>query len=112
MAKSRKGTRKNVSEGNVYIQATFNNTIVTITDRMNYISPMANNIAWHHACEKLFGIELTPRCKVIRTIIAELARIQDHLLCVGTAALDLGALTAFLYNICCGIVGGVEVDVR
>lgn len=74
------------------------NQYVTVTDRMNYISPMANNIAWHHACEKLFGIEITPRCKVIRTIIAELARIQDHLLCVGTAALDLGAFTAFLYG--------------
>jgi NADH-quinone oxidoreductase subunit D len=74
------------------------NQYVVVTDRMNYISPMANNIAWHHACEMLFGIELTPRCKVLRTIIAELARIQDHLLCVGTAALDLGALTAFLYG--------------
>jgi NADH-quinone oxidoreductase subunit D len=74
------------------------NQYVVVTDRMNYISPMANNIAWHHACEKLFGIEITPRCKVIRTIIAELARIQDHLLCVGAAALDLGALTAFLYG--------------
>lgn len=74
------------------------NQYVVVTDRMNYISPMANNIGWHHACEKLFGIELTPRCKVLRTIIAELARIQDHLLCVGTAALDLGAFTAFLYG--------------
>ena len=74
------------------------NQYVVVTDRMNYISPMANNIAWHHACEVLFGIEVTPRCKVLRTIIAELARIQDHLLCVGTAALDLGAFTAFLYG--------------
>ena len=74
------------------------NQYVVVTDRMNYISPMANNIVWHHACEKLFGIEITPRCKVLRTIIAELARIQDHLLCVGAAALDLGALTAFLYG--------------
>ncbi|MFQ5462030.1 MAG: NADH-quinone oxidoreductase subunit D [Phycisphaerae bacterium] len=74
------------------------NQYVVVTDRMNYISPMANNIAWHHACEKLFGIELTPRCKAIRTIIAELARIQDHLLNVGTAALDLGGFTAFLYG--------------
>jgi NADH-quinone oxidoreductase subunit D len=71
---------------------------VVVTDRMNYISPMANNIAWHHAVEALFGIDVTPRCKAIRTIIAELARIQDHLLCVGTAALDLGAFTAFLYG--------------
>ncbi len=74
------------------------NQYVVVTDRMNYVSPMANNIAWHHACEVLFGIELTPRCKVIRTIIAELARVQDHLLCVGAAALDLGAFTAFLYG--------------
>lgn len=74
------------------------NQYVVVTDRMNYISPMANNIAWHHACEKLFDIEVTPRCKVLRTIIAELARIQDHLLCVGAAALDLGAFTAFLYG--------------
>ncbi|MCH7526042.1 MAG: NADH-quinone oxidoreductase subunit D [Planctomycetes bacterium] len=74
------------------------NQYVVVTDRMNYISPMANNIAWHHACEVLFNIELTPRCKVLRTIIAELSRIQDHLLCVGTAALDLGAFTAFLYG--------------
>jgi len=73
------------------------NQYVTVTDRMNYISPLANNIAWHHAVEKLYGIELTPRCKYIRTILAELARVSDHLLCVGTAALDLGAFTAFLY---------------
>ncbi len=74
------------------------NQYVVVTDRMNYVSPMANNIAWHHVCEKLFGIEITPRCKVLRTIIAELARIQDHLMCVGAMALDLGALTAFLYG--------------
>ncbi|MBI4578106.1 MAG: NADH-quinone oxidoreductase subunit D, partial [Planctomycetes bacterium] len=74
------------------------NQYVTIVERMNYISPMADNIAWHTACEMLFGIELTPRCKVIRTICAELARIQDHLLCVGTAALDLGGFTAFLFG--------------
>lgn len=74
------------------------NQYVTVTDRMNYVSPIANNVAWHHACERLFDIEITPRCKAIRTIIAELARIQDHLLGVGAAALDLGALTAFLYG--------------
>src|SRR6266568_426585 len=73
------------------------NQYVTIVDRMNYISPIANEIAWHHVVEKLLDIEITPRCKYIRTILAELARISDHLLCVGAAALDLGALTAFLY---------------
>src|SRR5262249_19234346 len=70
---------------------------VTIVDRMNYISPVANEVAWHHSVEKLMGIELTPRCKYLRTLLAEFARISDHLLCVGAAALDLGAFTAFLY---------------
>jgi len=108
------------------------NQYVVVTDRMNYVSPMANNIAWHHACEKLFGIEITPRCKAIRTIIAELARIQDHLVCVGCSGLDLGGYTPFMYFFnareliydifeeCCGHrfttsytrVGGLMQDVR
>src|SRR5436305_5938643 len=70
---------------------------ITIDDRMNYISPVANEIAWHHSVEKLMGIEITPRCKYLRTIFAELMRIHDHLLCCGAAALDLGGFTAFLY---------------
>ena len=73
------------------------NQYVTVTDRMNYISPMANNVAWHHAVEKLLGIELTPRCKYIRAIIAELARISDHLLCNGAVGLDTGGVHDFLY---------------
>ncbi len=73
------------------------NQYVTIVDRMNYISPFANEVSWHAAVEKLLGIEVTPRCKYLRVILAELARISDHLLCVGAAALDLGGLTAFLY---------------
>src|SRR5437660_381099 len=73
------------------------NQYVTIVDRMNYVSPVANEISWHCAVEKLLKIELTPRCKYLRTIFAELMRIHDHLLCAGAAALDLGAFTAFLY---------------
>lgn len=73
------------------------NQYVTIVDRMNYISPLANEVAWHHTVEKLLGLEITPRCKYIRTIFAELMRLHDHLLNVGTCALDLGAFTAFLY---------------
>lgn len=73
------------------------NQYVTVTDRMNYISPMANNVAWHCAVEKLLDIELTPRCKYIRVIISELARISDHLLSVGAMGLDTGAFTFFLY---------------
>lgn len=74
------------------------NQYVCTVSRMNYVSPVSNDIAWHHAVEKLFDIDLTPRCKVIRTILAELGRLQDHLLCIGAAALDLGAFTAFLYG--------------
>jgi NADH-quinone oxidoreductase subunit D len=73
------------------------NQYVTIVDRMNYISPVANELAWHATVEKLLDIELTPRCKYIRTIFGELMRIHDHLLCCGAAALDLGGFTAFLY---------------
>jgi NADH-quinone oxidoreductase subunit D len=73
------------------------NQYVTVTDRMNYISPVANGIAWHGAVEKLLGIEITPRCKYLRTVCAELARISDHLLCTGAMGLDVGAFTFFLY---------------
>ncbi len=73
------------------------NQYVTIVDRMNYISPLANEIAWHHAVEKLLDIELTPRTKYLRTIFAELMRLHDHLLCVGACILDLGGATAFMY---------------
>ena len=74
------------------------NQYVTIVSRMDYVSPIVNDIAWHHAVEKLFDIDITPRCKVVRTILFELGRIQNHLMCVGAAALDLGAFTGFLYG--------------
>jgi NADH-quinone oxidoreductase subunit D len=73
------------------------NQYVTIVSRMDYGSPIHNDITWHLAVEKLFGIEITPRCKVLRTILNELARIQNHLLCIGAAGLDLGGHTPFLY---------------
>ncbi len=73
------------------------NQYVTIVSRMDYLSPIANDICWHHAVEKLFGIDITPRCKVLRTIMAEVARLQNHLLCVGAAGLDLNAFTGFIY---------------
>jgi NADH-quinone oxidoreductase subunit D len=75
----------------------FDQYVCTVS-RMDYISPIVNDIAWHHVVEKLLDIDLTPRCKVIRTILCELGRIQNHLLCVGAAALDLGAFTGFLYG--------------
>jgi NADH-quinone oxidoreductase subunit D len=74
------------------------NQYVTVASRMDYSAPIVNDIAWHHAVEKLFDIDLTPRCKVLRTIMLELGRIQSHLLCCGAAALDLGGFSAFLYG--------------
>jgi NADH-quinone oxidoreductase subunit D len=74
------------------------NQYVTIVDRMDYSAPIYNELAWHGSVEKLMGIELTPRCKALRTIANELGRIQSHLLCVGAAGLDLGAFTSFLYG--------------
>tara|TARA_B100000029_G_scaffold451213_1_gene475645 strand:- start:49666 stop:50928 length:1263 start_codon:yes stop_codon:yes gene_type:complete len=74
------------------------NQFITLTDRMNYLSPLSNNIGYSHAVEKLMGIEITPRCRNIRVALAELSRLADHLLCIGTAALDIGAFTAFLYG--------------
>ncbi len=73
------------------------NQYVTITDRMNYVSPMSNNVAWHLAVEKLLGIQTPPRCQYIRVIVSELSRITDHLLCLGAMGLDTGALTHFIY---------------
>ncbi len=74
------------------------NQYVCTISRMDYVSPIVNDIAWHTAVEKLLGIDQTPRCKVVRTIMQEMGRIQNHLLCVGAAALDLGAFTGFLYG--------------
>ena len=74
------------------------NQYVCTVSRMDYVSPILNDVAWHHCVERLFGIDLTPRGKVLRTIMSELGRVMNHLLCVGAAALDLGAFTGFLYG--------------
>jgi NADH-quinone oxidoreductase subunit D len=73
------------------------NQYVTVTDRMNYCSPAANNVGWHEAVEKLMGIEVTPRCQYLRVIVAELSRIADHLVCNAAVGLDTGAFTYFIY---------------
>jgi NADH-quinone oxidoreductase subunit D len=69
------------------------------TDRLDYISPMANNVGWVLAVEKLAGIEAPPRAQYIRMMIAELARITSHLVAVGAFAMDVGALTIFLWTL-------------
>lgn len=74
------------------------NQFVPYTDRLDYLAPLANNVAYVLAVEKLMGWELPPRGKAIRVICCELARIQAHLLGIGAMALDLGAMTVFLYT--------------
>ena len=77
---------------------TYNQT-VTITDRMNYVSPMSNNLAYILSVEKLFDIRVSKSAEYFRVILNELARIMDHCVCIGTHAMDLGAFTALLYLI-------------
>ncbi|HUU30191.1 MAG TPA: NADH-quinone oxidoreductase subunit D [archaeon] len=67
------------------------------TDRLNYVSPLINNVGWALAVEKLFGVTVPERCQYIRVIISELSRLVDHLTCIGAAAMELGAMTVFLY---------------
>ncbi len=74
------------------------NQFVPYTDRLDYLAPLANNVAYACAVEKLMGWELPPRGKAIRVLCCELARIQAHLLGIGAMALDLGALTVFMYT--------------
>lgn len=71
---------------------------IPLTDRMDYIASMANNVGYCVAAEKLFGIEVPERAKYIRTIVAEMTRISSHILWLGTHALDIGAMTVFLYS--------------
>ncbi|MEN8263249.1 MAG: NADH dehydrogenase (quinone) subunit D [Nitrospirota bacterium] len=71
--------------------------ILPLTDRLDYISSMSNNLGYCYAVEKLFDIELPERTEYIRTIVGELSRIANHLLWLATHALDIGAMTVFLY---------------
>ncbi len=73
------------------------NQWITLSDRMNYLSPLCNNIGFAQAVERLIGIDIPERAKYIRVILAELSRIADHMVWLGTHALDIGAFTAFLY---------------
>ena len=80
-----------IAENVTYIQVT------PYTDRMDYLSSMANNVAWAIAVEKLMGITPPRRAELIRVICCELQRIASHLLAIGTYGLDMGAFTPFLY---------------
>ena len=69
------------------------------TDRLNYVSPMINNVGWAMAVEKLMGLtdRIPKRAEYVRTIVSELSRMTDHLTCIGASAMELGAFTPFLY---------------
>ena len=71
--------------------------LIPYVDRLNYCSALINDFAYCEAVEKLLGLELTPRAKYLRTLLAEYSRIADHLTCIAAALMELGAMTAFLY---------------
>jgi NADH-quinone oxidoreductase subunit D len=75
------------------------NQVFPYVDRLNYVSPMLNNVGFALAAEKLVGLEVPERCLYYRTILGELARISDHLTCNGATAMELGAFTPFLWLI-------------
>ncbi len=74
------------------------NQIIPLTDRTDYLSPMANNVGLALAAEKLMGIAITERCRVLRVIACEMSRIISHLVWLGTTGIDLGAFTPFLWS--------------
>ena len=81
-----------IAEGMTYTQ------FIPYTDRLDYLAPLSNNVAYIMAVEKLMGITVPPRAQVIRVLCCEIARISAHLLWLGTGALDLGAATVFFHS--------------
>jgi NADH-quinone oxidoreductase subunit D len=78
-------------------EAKFYQQVVPMTDRIDYLCPMTNNLAYCLAVEKLLGLEIPPRGQWLRVLLNELTRINSHLVWLGTHAMDIGAMTVFLY---------------
>ena len=73
------------------------NGVMPYTDRLNYVSPVINNVGWCLTIEKLLGVEVPKRCQYVRVLMSEVSRICDHLTCLGASAMELGAFTVMLY---------------
>src|SRR5262245_34434935 len=78
-------------------EAKFYQQVVPLTDRIDYLCPMTNNVCYVLAVEKLLGLEVPPRAQFIRVMLNELQRISSHLVWLGTHAMDIGAMSVFLY---------------
>ena len=78
-------------------EAKFYQQVVPLTDRIDYLCPMTNNLCYAMAVEKLLGLEIPPKAQWLRVLLNELTRINSHLVWLGTHAMDIGALTVFLY---------------
>jgi len=78
-------------------EAKFYQQVVPLTDRIDYLCPMTNNLCYVLAVEKLLGLEIPPKAQWMRVLMNELTRINSHLVWLGTHAMDIGALTVFLY---------------
>jgi NADH-quinone oxidoreductase subunit D len=81
------------SESHTYTQ------VIPYTDRLNYVSPLINNVGYVLAVEKLFDVQVPERCQYIRVLVSELSRITDHLTCIAANAMELGAFTVYFYFI-------------
>src|SRR5579864_457083 len=78
-------------------EAKFYQQVVPLTDRIDYLCPLTNNLCYALAVEKLLGMEIPPRAQWLRVLLNELTRINSHLVWLGTHAMDIGAMTVFLY---------------
>ena len=81
-----------IAENKTYTQ------FIPYTDRLDYLAPLSNNVGFALAVEKLIDVQVTPRCAAIRMLVCEMSRISAHLLWLGTHAVDLGAITVFMYT--------------
>jgi NADH-quinone oxidoreductase subunit D len=73
--------------------------LIPYVDRLNYCSGLINDFTYCAAVETLMGIEITPRCRYLRTLLSEYSRVADHLTCIAASLMELGAMTAFLYMV-------------